>query len=632
MLIKGRSIRYHQTWSIAAICIVALLTILSVSKIGTASTYLYEINKGTLVLKDYDGQYTIETIQSIDDSQWQMETSDVLSYGMSTHPFWFKFSIPVFPSEKSRLLEVDYSMLDEVDVWFYQGDQLLSEYHEGDSYEFEHRNIKTERLLFAIPTSKQSLNVIIRMQTAGTAKLPVRVWGESEYLLYNGEHNLILGLFFGFMAAMTLSNLFFYVTTGSQTFLTYSLYVVSMAVTLATLHGLGFKYIWPDWVWLQSKSIGIFATSTILFVTIFSLQLLNVKANSQFMYKVLKAQAWVLALALIGSLVISYYLYIKIFLVLLCLSVTIVFATGILLWIKGVKIARFYLLAWSALLVSGFLSSFESANIIKVDTAAHYMLMLGAAIETFMLAFALAIVYGQQRDDLFKKQELALIHERVKRENQEATIKRKEEAQEDLEYKVQERTLELEIALRELSETNNELEQQTLTDSLTGIRNRKHFDKKYQAEVRRCRREQTELSVVMLDIDHFKKINDSYGHVVGDEVIKHVASALKANLKRVTDDACRYGGEEFALILPNTDLDGAMQLAERVRQQIFDMVIQADDLNLNVTVSAGVATTVVTSNEDEMGLLEGADKALYQAKRNGRNRVEGFHLHARDSI
>jgi diguanylate cyclase (GGDEF)-like protein len=201
-----------------------------------------------------------------------------------------------------------------------------------------------------------------------------------------------------------------------------------------------------------------------------------------------------------------------------------------------------------------------------------------------------------------------------------------ENATEDLEYKVQERTLELEIALRELSETNHELQEKNTLDALTGIRNRSYFDKKYQAEVRRSRREKTQLSIVMMDIDHFKNVNDQYGHLVGDECIKSVAQTLNNALKRPSDDVCRYGGEEFALILPSTDLEGALVLVEQLRAEIEKTTIQADDVSINITISAGVGTAIADLNQPEDNILALADKQLYTAKNAGRNNVQGSHL------
>lgn len=632
MQLDNTTMRSNQTWYVALVCVFALFFIFGLAQVSSGNDFQFEINKGTFYLEDHRSSLNIDDVRDLPRENWEKESSEKLSFGMNTNPFWFESVIFPHSTRKPRLLEIDYAVLDKVDVWFYQNKTLLAEFHEGDSYPFEARTIKSEKLLFPIPKSTYAVRLIVRIQTEGTVKLPMRVWEESEYLIFNGKHNLIIGLFFGFMLAMILSNLFFYVTTGSAAFLTYSLYVVSMALTLATLHGLAFKYLWPDWVWLQSRGIGIFATLTILFATYFSKQLLNVKEHSPALNKYLIIALAIHCLAVLLSFVLPYYIYINILLVILCLSAVLVFVTAVYLWVKGVKLARFYLLAWSALPLTGFLAGFEAANIVELNIPSHYLWMLGATIETFMLAFALALSYGTQRDEQFKTQELALVQERLARESQEQALKVREEAQEDLEYKVQERTLELEIALRELSETNNELEQQTLTDSLTGIRNRKHFDKKYQAEVRRCRREKTDLSVVMLDIDNFKTINDTHGHVVGDQVIIEVAKMLQHNLKRTTDDACRYGGEEFALILPNTDLEGAMKVAETVRKDVEELIIETDGLLLKVTISAGVSTTVVTAVNDEKNLLESADKSLYRAKRNGRNRVEGSCLHARDIL
>ncbi|MEP4890223.1 MAG: diguanylate cyclase [Aliiglaciecola sp.] len=622
----------HKTWYIGLVILLGLISIFSIAKLGSANDYLLEINRGTLYLEDTTNSLSIEQLRNYQNSQWSEETSEVLAYGMSKHPYWFKFFLPNNLSDTPKILEVDYVMLDKVDIWFFSSGKLISEYHEGDSYPFSNRQIESEKLLFPVPESEQRISVIVKVETTGTLKVPLRVWDEKQYLIYSGEQNLLLGLFFGFMVAMALSNLFFYVSTRNPSFLSYSFYVVSVALTLATMHGVGFKYLWPDWVWLQSRSVGIFATLTILFACVCTRQLLEVYKHSQNLDRLLKYAIWWISLSVLASLIVPYYYYIMYFLVALCFSSLLVFIVSLLLMWRGVKLARLYLLAWSVLIVAGFLAGLESSNLLDINIPAQYFVMLGAAIETFMLAFVLVISYTIQRDEQYQNQELALLEERMAREAQEKALKLKEEAQESLEYSVQERTLELEIALRELSETNNELEQQTRTDSLTGIRNRKHFDKKFQAEARRCRRERSDLSLIMLDIDHFKNVNDTYGHVAGDEVIKHVAKVLKQNLKRTTDDACRYGGEEFALILPNTDFDGARSLGEKLREIIENTVTEVDGLQLKVTISVGVASTVVSGVDDEKSLLESADKALYQAKRDGRNRVRSIHLHPRDIV
>lgn len=188
--------------------------------------------------------------------------------------------------------------------------------------------------------------------------------------------------------------------------------------------------------------------------------------------------------------------------------------------------------------------------------------------------------------------------------------------------------MELEIALRELSDANQELEQLSAMDPLTGIPNRRHFDKRLLAESRRSRREQTPLAIAMLDIDHFKQVNDHYGHIGGDRCLKQLSEAMKSALKRPTDEVCRYGGEEFAFILPNTELQGAYQLLEEIRGIVENITIQSDEITFSVTLSAGVASNIMAYEGNETELLAFADKLLYEAKQNGRNQVVHRQLEA----
>ena len=338
--------------------------------------------------------------------------------------------------------------------------------------------------------------------------------------------------------------------------------------------------------------------------------------------------AFAFLLGLVISLFISLQVFIKVFLLMFCASGVLLLAVAIWLWIKGLAIAGYYTLAWAILIVSGFVLSLDALNIVNVNMPSYYLLMIGAAIETVLLALILAISHNQQRQTLLDTQAELLNQERQVQHAQKDMLALQENATEDLEYKVQERTLELEIALRELSETNRELQQKNTLDALTGIRNRSYFDKKYQAEVRRSRREQTQLSVVMMDIDHFKNVNDQYGHLVGDECIRAVAHTLEKALKRPSDDVCRYGGEEFALILPSTNLEGALTLVEQLRNEIEKTTIQAENVSVNITISAGIGTAIADLNQEEDLILALADRQLYAAKNAGRNNVQGSYLDA----
>jgi len=197
----------------------------------------------------------------------------------------------------------------------------------------------------------------------------------------------------------------------------------------------------------------------------------------------------------------------------------------------------------------------------------------------------------------------------------------------ELQQLVEERTADLEQAKARLEVVNLELASQSLTDPLTGIGNRRLFDEQLDAAVLEARRHGSPLSLLLIDVDHFKPYNDLYGHARGDEALVFVARQLLSTLFRPGDQAARYGGEEFAVLLPNADREGAMSVAERLRDAVEGLSIEhegAPDTG-NVTISIGVTTwnplaTTVAPGTGKL-LVESADAALYDAKQAGRNRT-----------
>ena len=154
-------------------------------------------------------------------------------------------------------------------------------------------------------------------------------------------------------------------------------------------------------------------------------------------------------------------------------------------------------------------------------------------------------------------------------------------------------------------------------DALTGLNNRGMFNREVQKEFDRARRYKRELSLVMFDIDHFKQFNDSYGHQMGDHVLREIGRLVRLN-QRSNDICARYGGEEFALILPETHLEGALINAERLRVSVANNVFKQDETRCQVTISLGIAAQEAAMNSSD-DLIRLVDRALYQAKTDGRN-------------
>ena len=185
-----------------------------------------------------------------------------------------------------------------------------------------------------------------------------------------------------------------------------------------------------------------------------------------------------------------------------------------------------------------------------------------------------------------------------------------------LEEKIEERT-------EELQKANEKLEKMTMTDPLTKIANRRHFEDYAQSIWELASRTNTKISFVMCDIDYFKKVNDTYGHVAGDEVLKNVANTIQSSLKRFSDLVARYGGEEFIIILYDTDLSGAWELCEEITEHMKNPKnFTVNEIEIApFTMSFGISSVVPTKDYDYKDLLKFADEALYIAKESGRNRI-----------
>jgi len=255
---------------------------------------------------------------------------------------------------------------------------------------------------------------------------------------------------------------------------------------------------------------------------------------------------------------------------------------------------------------------------------------LGVAVGLFVVVVSLVglSLWNRVLRSQVEKRTEALKRELAERQRMEVALNY---AREQLEERVKERTAVLEARNRELNTTRIQLQEANAQllklvsiDGLTGIANRRHFDEVLAREVRRCLRERQPLSLILCDIDGFKRFNDTYGHARGDDTLKRVAQAVDKTFRRAGDLAARYGGEEFAIVLPGIDARRAWLFADRLRRNIWRLAVPnaVSPVADRVTISAGVATALTDRIYAIEELIHTADTALYRAKGNGRNRVE----------
>ncbi|MGB1062510.1 MAG: sensor domain-containing diguanylate cyclase, partial [Ketobacter sp.] len=422
---------------------------------------------------------------------------------------------------------------------------------------------------------------------------------------------LMHGVYYGIMFVMVMYNLFIFLAMGERNYLYYVLFVCCMPLFLASLTGFGFQYLWPEATRWNDQAILVTLAMAVCFGSLFTHNFLNATALHNFyrhLGQLLAAGAVLIAML---AMLLPYNVVIRILIPYAAVTCCYGFSLGIYRWVSGGISAKYYTIAWSSLLTGGIVLALSKFNILPKNLLTDYATQIGSAIEVALLSFALAARMNQERSRRFEAQQEAIDAERRLRQTREQSLARERRATETLEWRVAGRT-------RELAKLNQQLEHLSDTDQLTGLYNRRYLDRVLREEYSRCARYQHPISVLILDIDHFKQFNDSYGHLIGDDCLREVARTLRRSLRGPEDIAARFGGEEFCVVLAEANTSTGVQVAEQIRRAVADLQFTVTGQQIPVTVSVGVASLVPQSADRFEALLAQADKALYEAKSLGR--------------
>jgi len=546
-------------------------------------------------------ELALEDVRALPPSAWQtFGSNEVFNRGFSDGSFWLRVEIP--PEPANRVLEIGYPLLDEVSVHWVVDGELVQTHQTGDTLPFSSRPIYHRNFVFLVPSNTDTATAFVRVQTLGSVQIPLAVTPSAEFL---ANEQLSYGwqtMFLGIIAAMALYNLFLFVIVRHSTYFWYVLTVVFTGLVQLNFNGVLFQWLWPN-----APGINRYFTIPVICFALFSaiifaIRFLNIRSYSLRSYRFLQWILTAISACFVFTLFGSYQTGIVLVSAIAAVVTPAVWFIGFLVWRKGQVLGGFYVLAWTPLLIGHLILAVSKLGIMPRSFLTEFMPQIGVALEVVLLSFALAYRINLER--------------RKRHEAQEQALEIQQQANLTLEMRVQARTDELERA-------NEQLKAISLTDGLTHVANRRRFDEKLQDEWKRAQRHGHPLSLLMLDIDHFKRVNDELGHLVGDDCLTEVAALCAAEVQRSGDLLARYGGEEFSILLPATPEEGALRVAERVRQAVARSPVHSGErvAPVSLTISVGVACLVPDADLEPQELIRLADEALYAAKESGRNRV-----------
>ncbi len=564
-------------------------------------------------------------------TRWLPVTGRNLNLGDAQHPVWFRFEIVAPPEAGAAwLLEVGWPLLDQVQIVQYdpQRRQWHAQLTIGNTVPFAERPIPHRHLLYPLDLRAANPTMLyLRVATRSNFSVALDLWQKEAFMLHDQQQLICLGIFFGILGVMLLYNLSLYIFTRDRSYLLYSVYVFSIILYELAATGLGTQYVWQQAHWFKQYGYGWFASFGFLAAALFVREFLSLKTY----------RGWVYPCC---NVIIVYWIYMVVSIplwphkllqvsgepmgVLTCVAALV---TSIYLWAKGNVSAKYFTIAWTFLNIGTICYILALKGIIPRTPFTIYGQMIGFVLEVVLLSLALAERINRERKARAEAQQVALdLTERVSQEReeklmvQEQVLEIQRRANEELELRVLDRTNELERAMKNLEMANRELSKLSFTDPLTKLYNRRYFDEVLAGELKRAARTGQPLSVAIADIDLFKRINDTCGHLIGDECLRLVARTLSQQIGRPGDLIARYGGEEYAILLPATSPPNAMIVADRARIAVDRIDFIHRGKRIALSVSIGVAGWIPRQDESPEELIHAADSALYQAKNSGRNK------------
>ena len=532
----------------------------------------------TEVLEDPQGLLTIDEVtKEPSTKRFRPNRSGNISFGMTRSTYWIRFRLSGGSAlSESLVLVCDSATLKEVTLYLPFKNQDRNEYRKmsgGWNMKSPKQDAGFLMPAFTIPPSADySRYIYVRVKTPYTMSFQLKLYDVPSFQHQSWFSTILVFACLGILSAMTLYNMSLSFFLKDRHYFIYVLYMFFQMMYQISLTGAGRLLNVSAGDWLLNNLVQSASVMTFM-AALFAREFNFTKQNAPGHYRLLNA---IMAAACITALIawagFPFYANQLIHIIALLLIV-MVLSTGITVALRGYKPAFYFIIAWSTMVIGAAIFTLRGLGWLPANALTFYAILIASALESILLSIALAhrIRILQDERDLLQTEKIKLSRE-------------------------------------------------ASTDELSGLHNRLYLNRLLPRQIEKSHFMEQPLTLLVIDIDYMKQYNDTYGHLEGDRLITSVGQSILSSI-RTNDWACRYGGEEFVVIMPGADINDGRIVAMRISNSFKALRFKPQaDLELPWTISIGISQ--VTPNETATSLFKRADQALYEAKAKGRDRIE----------
>ena len=523
------------------------------------------------------------------------------AFGFQRGAFWFHARmVNRSPTETRWLLVQRYALSDHVDMYLRDSHGNVTHQAGGDALPFDARSIQYRHPNFWLQLPlDQPMDLFVRVQSQSSMQVPFSLYTPAAFTERSRDAQFGIGIYYGILLALFFYNLVLWLTLRDPSYVWYLLHISAFGLVLFTLNGLGFEYLWPNSNWLADKAVPLSICLAQIGMQQFARHFLELRRRWRLGDRVGLGMIGFFVLLGVASTQLPYRISTPIASAAVFLSIAWIAIASFVVLMRGYKPARLFLLAWAMFLFGTGIFTALAFGLLPKNFLTEYGVQIGSALEMLLLSVALGYRYASLRNE----------NERIVGESKQ-----------QLEKKVEQRTGELRDALGQLGDAHARLRETSQRDGLTGLHTRTYFSERFENLLVQARRNDEPVSLLMIDLDNFKAINDRYGHLTGDECLRWAARTIGQALRPHGALLARFGGEEFIVGLPGLGLQAAAVVADILRQKVREAPCSSFEHEIQITISVGVHQADLNFGGIDAA-LQRADEALYEAKAQGRDCV-----------